>query len=79
MLASVLNSPRAVATSIFVVRAFVRLRELVADHKELAAKIAQLERKVSVHDESIRSLVATIRQLITPPPAKKRRIGFKPE
>lgn len=79
MLAGVLNSPRAVVTSIFVVRAFVRLREMVATHKELAAKIAKLERKVGVHDESIRSLVATIRQLITPAPAKKRRIGFKPE
>jgi len=79
MLASVLNSPRAVAASIFVVRAFVRLRELVADHKELAAKIAQLERKIGAHDESIRALIVTIRQLVAPAPAKKGRIGFKPE
>ena len=77
MLASVLNSPRAIETSIYVVRAFVRMRELVATHKDLAAKIRELERKVGSHDESIRSLVAAIRQLIAPPPSgKKGKIGF---
>ncbi len=77
MLASVLNSPRAVEASIFVVRAFVRLRELAMTHKELAVKIAELEHRVGSHDESIRSLVAAIRQLMTPVEKPKRRIGFR--
>lgn len=77
MLASVLNSPRAIEASIYIVRAFVRMRELVATHKDLAAKIRELERKVGSHDESIRPLVAAIRQLIAPPPSgKKGKIGF---
>ncbi len=79
MLASVLKSPRAVEASIFVARAFVRLREWAATNKELAAKLADLERRVGGHDESIRSLVAAIRQLMAPPPAKKTKIGFHQE
>ena len=77
MLASVLNSPQAVEASIFVVRAFIRMRELLGAHKELAAKIAELDRRVGQHDESIRSLVQAIRQLMTPLPVKSKRIGFK--
>ncbi len=53
MAASVLNSPKAVEVSVSVVRAFVQLREVVAGHKELARKIAQLERKLSKHDDDI--------------------------
>ena len=61
----------------FVVRAFVKLRELALAHKELAVKLEELERKVAGHDEAIRSLVAAIRQLMAPPDAKpRRRIGF---
>ena len=77
MLASVLNSPRAIETSIFVVRAFVRLREMVSTHKVLAGKIAQLERKVGEHDESIRALLVAIRKLITPAAPRRKRIGFQ--
>ena len=58
-------------------RAFVKLRELAASHKELAAKLEQLERKVGKHDGQIRSLFEAIRQLMEPPVAKTRRIGFK--
>jgi len=77
MAASVLNSPRAVEVSIFVVRAFVRLREVIASHKELARKLDQLERKLTTHDEQILMLIHAIRQLATPPkPEKSRRIGF---
>jgi hypothetical protein len=76
MLASVLNSQRAVEASIFVVNAFVRLRELVSTHKELAAKIGELERRVGSHDESIRSLVTAMRQLMATPSSKPKRIGF---
>lgn len=76
MLASVLNSKRAVEVSVFVVRAFVRLREMLASHRELARKMAELERKSRGHDEQIQSLVRAIRQLMTPADSKPKRIGF---
>lgn len=77
MLASVLNSPQAVEASIFVVRAFIRMREMLGAHKELAAKIAELDRRIGQHDESIRSLVQAIRQLMAPVEGKTKRIGFR--
>jgi hypothetical protein len=76
MVASVLNTKRAVQVSVFVVRAFVKLREMLSTHKELAHKLAELERKLQNHDESIQSLVVAIRQLMTPSEPKKRPIGF---
>jgi hypothetical protein len=77
MAASVLNTPRAVEVGVYVVRTFVKLRALLTAHKELAHKLAELERKVAGHDESIRSLVAALRQLMEAPPPKPRRpIGF---
>jgi hypothetical protein len=78
MAASVLNTPRAIETSVYVVRAFVKLRELLSTHKELAGKLAELERKVGSHDVAIQSLVTAIRRLMEPPPAPPRpRIGFR--
>lgn len=78
MAATILNSPSAVEVSVFVVRAFVKLRQLAAGHKELAAKLAELEHRVGAHDVAIRQLVAAIRELMTPPvPEKsKQRFGF---
>lgn len=77
MAASVLNSPKAIEVSVFVVRAFVQLRETIAGHKELAHKVAKLERKLGDHDEQIMVLVEAIKQLMDPkPPPKNRRIGF---
>ena len=78
MIASVLNTKRAIQVSVFVVRAFVKLREMLAAHKDLAHKLAELERKLQNHDESIRSLVIAIRQLMRPsePEPPKKRIGF---
>ena len=77
MAASVLNSPKAVEVSVFVVRAFVQLREAIAGHKELARKIAKLERKLGDHDEQIMVLVQAIKELMDPKlPPKTRRIGF---
>ena len=78
MVASVLNTKRAIQVSVFVVRAFVKLREMLSTHKELAHKLAALERKLQNHDESIRSLVVAIRQLMRPPEPEtpKKRIGF---
>jgi len=79
MLAGVLNTQRAIEVSVFVVRAFNRLREMLATHKEVAYKLAELERKLVTHDEAIRSLMDAIRQLMTPPIKKRRPIGFRME
>ncbi len=77
MAASVLNTPRAVQVSLYVVRAFVQLRDLLASSKELAKKLEELERKLDTHDQAIAGILDAIRQLMAPPePAKKRRIGF---
>ncbi len=77
MAAAVLNSPRAVEMSIFVVRVFVRLREMAKSHGELAAKVAALERRVAGHDESIRRTLQAIRVLLEPSVKPRRRIGFR--
>ena len=77
MAATVLNSSRAIEVSIYVVRAFVQLRELLTAHKDLAAKLGELERKLKGHDQAIAGILDAIRQLMTPPePPKKRPIGF---
>jgi hypothetical protein len=76
MAANVLNSGHAVRMSVFVVRAFVRLRQMVATHKEMAAKLEELERRVASHDTHIRSLFEAVRQLMIPPEPDKRKIGF---
>lgn len=76
MLSTVLNSERAVQINIEIMRAFVRLREMLLSHKELARKLDALERKFESHDIHIRSLFEAIRQLMTPPEPKKRKIGF---
>lgn len=77
MLASVLNSPRAVEASIYVVRAFVRLREILDSHKDLAQKLKELESKFEGHDEQIRDIIEAINQLLLPPEKPKRQIGFQ--
>ncbi len=76
MAASVLNSPRAVQMSLYVVRAFLKLREWVAGQAQLADKLAELERRVAGHDQELQAIVRAIRQLMTPPDAPRRRIGF---
>ncbi len=78
MLASVLNSKRAVEVSVFVVRAFIRMRRMLADHRKLALKLAELESRLDTHDRSIRSLMAAMRQLMQPPEhTKVLGVGFK--
>jgi phage regulator Rha-like protein len=79
MLSSVLNSERAVHVNIAIMRAFVKLREILSINKELAHKLAQLERKIEKHDEEIKLIFDAIRQLMTPPEPKRRRIGFLQE
>ena len=81
MLSSVLNSPRAIAVNIEIMRAFVRLREMIASNKELARRLdeleAKIERKLCTHDQAIAGILDAIRALMhTPEPTKKRRIGF---
>ena len=77
MLSSVLNSPLAIRVNIEIMRAFVRLREMISTNKELAAKLDELERKVTTHDKAIAGLFTAIRELATPvPPKPKRRLGF---
>lgn len=77
MLSSILRSKRAIHVNIAIMRAFVKLREFAASHKEMAVKLEQLERRVGGHDGQIRSLFEAIRQLMEPPTQKSRRIGFK--
>ena len=76
MAASVLNSPEAVEASVFVVRAFIAMRDALASTQALARKLLELERKVGGHDETIVALVAAIRDLMETPAPKKRKIGF---
>lgn len=80
MLSSVLNSKRAAHVNIVIMRAFVKLREVMATHKDLAFKIDALERKYDEHDEDIQVIFKAIRQLLEPPPLPpKDPIGFHPE
>ncbi len=75
-----MNSPRAVEASVYVVRAFVRLGDMLMQNKELAAKLAELERKIGRHDGAIAALLEAIRQLMHPPKTPpKKRIGFQTE
>ncbi len=80
MAASVLNAPRAIEMSVFVVRAFVALRDAVAGHHELKRQLETLERhvngKLAVHDEAIAGILSAIRALMTPPATRKRPISF---
>jgi hypothetical protein len=76
MAATVLNSPRAVEMSVYVVRAFVRLRELLASNTALARKLDELERKYQYHDDAIKAILSAIRELMNPPQPKRRPIGF---
>ncbi len=77
MAASVLNTQHAIEVSVLVVRTFVKLRQILAAHKELRHKLADLERKVDDHDGAIRNLITAIHQLMEPPtPSRKLPIGF---
>jgi len=76
MAAAILNSDRAVEMSVYVVRAFVQLRDLLSSHKALAQKLDQLERRVTQHDNSLAKIIDAIRSLMAQPPTAKRPIGF---
>jgi hypothetical protein len=76
MAATVLNSEQAVEMSVYVVRAFVRLREMLAANKELAARIDELEEHLETHDGAIQEIINVIKKLMNPPPSRRRKIGF---
>ncbi len=76
MLSSVLRSPRAVHVNIEIMRAFVQLRQMLASHADLAAKLARLEKK---YDQQFKVVFDAIRQLMAPSPTTKRKIGFGSE
>jgi phage regulator Rha-like protein len=77
MAATVLNSPKAVEMSVFVVRAFVRLREMLANNRQLAAKIDELEKRLETHDSAIQELIDAIKEMMTPPEGSRKKIGFQ--
>jgi hypothetical protein len=76
MLSSVLNSPRAIAVNIEIMRTFIRLRRMLASHADLAHKLEALEKK---YDVQFKVVFDAIRQLMAPPEPKRRRIGFHHE
>ena len=77
MVASVFNTPRAIEVSVFIVRAFIKLRQLIAGHRELQRKISKIEKRLTDHDKQIVELVNLIKQLLNPkPPPMKRKRGF---
>jgi hypothetical protein len=76
MAATVLNSKRAVDMSIFVVRAFVKMREALAANQEIVSKLKEIEQRLESHDVDLQELVAAVRELMIPPPPNSRRIGF---
>jgi phage regulator Rha-like protein len=77
MAATVLNSKRAVQMSVFVVRAFVRLREMLATNRRLAGKIDELENRLDTHDSAILDLIVAIKELMTPKQPPRIRMGFE--
>jgi len=80
MLSTVLRSNRAVQVNIAIMRAFVKLREMLETHKDLAAKFDALEKKYEQHDKNFKIVFEAIRQLMEPEePPQERHIGFQPE
>jgi hypothetical protein len=76
MLSSVLNNQRAVRVNIAIMRAFVKLRQIIDTNRELAHKFSELERRVGKHDDEIAAILEAIRQLMAPPEKLRREIGF---
>ncbi|MEK7274147.1 MAG: hypothetical protein AAB110_02730, partial [Candidatus Desantisbacteria bacterium] len=76
MLSSALRSKRAIQVNIAIMRAFVKLREILSTNKELVSKLSELERKTEKHDTEIQAIFEAIRQLMTPPEKPKHCIGF---
>ena len=76
MAANILNSPQAIEMSVHGIRGFVQMRRVLAAHKELTRQLSELEGRIGKHDEQIQVIIDALRQLMTPPEPKKRKIGF---
>lgn len=76
MLSSVLKSERAIEVNILIMRAFVKLREIISTHKKVEEKLKEIESKLKEHDDQIVQIIQVINQLITPPASPKKKIGF---
>lgn len=76
MLSSVLKSERAIEVNILIMRAFVKLREIISTHKKVGEKLKELENKLKEHDDQIVQIIQVINQLVTPPAKPKKKIGF---
>jgi len=79
MLASVLNSDRAIEVNIQIVRIFTQIREMLLMNKDFLLKVEQLENKVISHDEDIKNIFQALKRLINPPQEPRKRLGFKPD
>ena len=79
MLASVLNSDRAIEVNIQIVRIFTQIREMLLMNKDFLLKVEQLEKKVISHDEDIKNIFQALKRLINPPQEPRKRLGFKPD
>ena len=77
MVASVLSSPRAIETSVFIVRAFVRLRDAARTHADISRHLATLERRVTGHDQALKQVFSALRGLLQPPAKQIKPIGFR--
>ena len=78
MLSTVLNSERAIQVNIAIMRAFVKLREILLTHRELAFQFKELERKVDKHDGEIQAIFKAIQRLMAEPEKPKGKFGFHP-
>jgi ATP-dependent Clp protease ATP-binding subunit ClpA len=76
-LSSVLRGKGAVQVNIEIMRAFVRVREILGTHRELAGKLKELENRIQDHDEQIQAVFEAIRQVMTPPEKPRKPIGFE--
>jgi len=77
MLSCVLNSERAIAVNIQVIRVFTKMREMLLTHKDILLKLEQIERKIAGHDEDIQLIFKYLKQLLNPPQEPRPRIGFR--
>lgn len=76
MLSSVLKSERAIEVNILIMRAFVKLREILSTHKKVEEKLKEIENRLGQHDKQIMQIIDVINQLITPPEPVKKKVGF---
>jgi len=77
MLSCILNSERAIAVNIQLIRIFTKMREMLLTHKDILLQLEKIERKLGSHDEQIERIFSYLKQLLNPPQPERRRIGFR--